>query len=310
MTDLERELRSVIDTTAPPSTTALDDVLRRGRRRVYALRAGAVAGVVAVVAGAGLAAFALRSTPTSMPPADGPAVTSTGTVPPPAPELWPVVDLPNQVPYGTWKPAASASPAPGREILNMPQCSVHWEDRVAVDFGTAPVSSEFLDAFVGVIGQVSGLAVPGELKTAVLQSTQNDGQVSFSSWIDVTDVGGTGSLSIAEGRYTGAPLEAADQEAFLSGNCNPPNRLVMDDGTVVQHVSAVPSEPFQSLTQQMRIYRPDGRSVEIVLRNFGSPDFRVDDAGTSFDRFGQGRQTMPLSDAQLEAIGQAVARVG
>lgn len=306
MDDIEQDLRSVNDIPVPPATTALDDVLRRGRRRVYLLRAGAAAGVVAVVAGAGFTALGLRATTTSLPPAlDGPAVTTTVNQVAP----WSTADLPGQTPYGTWQPASSAPPGPGRAVLALPVCESHWTEQVS-ELGIAPVSPAVADEFGKAVGLVGPLAVAGEQKTVVLQPTEPGGAVGYSRWMDVTDTGGTGSLSIDEGRYTGTPLAAADREAFLYGNCEPPTRRVLDDGTVVQRASAVPSEPFQSLTQGMRIYRPGGVVVEIVQRNFGSPDFRVNDAGTAFDRTGPGRATLPLDDEQFAAIGEHVAHVG
>jgi hypothetical protein len=308
MPDLERELRSMADLTVPPSTSALDDVLRRGRRRVYLLRAGAAAGAVAVVAGAGFTALGLRGNPTSLPPAlDGPAVTITTTVNKVVP--WPRADLPAQVPYGTWQPAETAPPGPGREVLAIPMCSSHWTEE-ASELGARPVSSPVVDRFGQAVGLIFTPGEAGEQKTAILQPTKPGGGVAYSRWIDVTDAGGTGSVTLDEGKYTGTPLEAADREAFYYGNCEPPIRKAMDDGTIVQYASAVPSEPFQSLTQGLRIYRPNGVVVEITQRNYGSADYRVNDEGTSFDRYGKGRETLPLSADQLASIGEMVAHVG
>jgi hypothetical protein len=75
---------------------------------------------------------------------------------------------------------------------------------------------------------------------------------------------------------------------------------------VLQYYSVVPSEPFQSLTQSLRIYRPNGLVDEIAVHNFGSPDVRRNDDG-SRDRFGKGRPTLPLTVEQLKTIGLAVA---
>lgn len=52
---IEDELRGALDISAPPPTTTLDDVLRRGKRRVYAKRSGAAFSALAVVALIGLA---------------------------------------------------------------------------------------------------------------------------------------------------------------------------------------------------------------------------------------------------------------
>ncbi|MDT7787900.1 MAG: hypothetical protein QOF58_6319, partial [Pseudonocardiales bacterium] len=58
--NIEEKLRGALDTPAPPPTTTLDHVLKRGRRRVFAQRAGAMLGVVAVVAGVGFGAATLN----------------------------------------------------------------------------------------------------------------------------------------------------------------------------------------------------------------------------------------------------------
>jgi hypothetical protein len=234
-------------------------------------------------------------------------VTITTTVSQAVP--WPKADLPAQVPRGTWQPAETAPPGPGREVLSIPMCDSRWAE-VGSERGAKPVSATVVDAFGKAVGQVVAPAQVSEQQTAVRQPTKSGGRAAYSRWIDVTDAGGTGSVTIDESPYTGAPLEAADRDAFLYGNCEPPARKVMADGTVVQYASAVPSEPFQSLTQGLRIYRPNGVLVEITQRNFGSPDFRLNDDDQSFDRFGRGRETLPLSADQLAAIGEMVAAAG
>jgi hypothetical protein len=308
MSDLEQELRAMADVTAPPATTGLDDVLRRGRRRVYALRAGAAAGVVAVIAGAGFTALTLRGAPTSLPPADGgPAVTTTNAAPIVQVTPWPRVDLPLPVPYGTWSPGESAPPAPGRSVPPIPLCSTP-DDRVSQLARSAPMAPAVAKAVGEVVGLVAPLAVPSDLKTAVLRP--DTPEASYFQWIDVTDAGGTGSVVISEGHFPGAPVDAADRDAFADRNCSPPNRLVTDDGTVLQYASPAPWEPFQSLTQTLRIYRPDGTLVELEQRNYGSPDLRVNEDDWSFDHFGKGRGTLPLTAEQLMAIGDYVVHVG
>jgi hypothetical protein len=310
MSDLEQELRAMADLTAPPAKTGLQDVLRRGRRRVLALRVGAVAGVVAVVAGAGFTALALRSVPTPapLPLADGgPAVTTPA--PPPRPAgPWATADLPTRTPDGTWSPGSSAPPAPGSPVGVHPWCDYRPDDRASQLDRSAPARPEVAKAVGEAVGLVAGLAVPSDLKTAVLRPGSPD--ASYFQWIDVTDVGGTGSVEISEGHFPGTPLAAADQDAFVDRNCTPPNRLVTDDGTVLQYATPALWEPFQSTTQTLRIYHPDGSLVEVEVRNYGSPDYRVGEDGTSFDRFGRGRPTLPLTVEQLMAIGEHVARVG
>ncbi|SMD21563.1 hypothetical protein [Lentzea albidocapillata] len=69
--NIEEELRGALDVSAPPPMTTLDDVLRRGKRRVYAKRGGAAFSALAVVALIGLATI-IRPVTDSVPPALSP----------------------------------------------------------------------------------------------------------------------------------------------------------------------------------------------------------------------------------------------
>ncbi|MDQ3786906.1 MAG: hypothetical protein M3422_06645, partial [Actinomycetota bacterium] len=108
--------------------------------------------------------------------------------------------------------------------------------------------------------------------------------------------------------YTGTPLAAADEQAFDVGNCDPPKRHVLADGTVLQLYDTRVSEPFQSLTQTLRIFLPNGRMYQVVAQNWGSPDLQTnrDEPGSPI-RVGKGRETLPLTEAQLAEIGLALA---
>ncbi|MFD9733887.1 hypothetical protein [Umezawaea sp. NPDC059074] len=294
MSDLEQELRAMADLAVPPATTGLHDVLRRGRRRVFALRAGAAAGVVAVIVGAGFTALTLRSAPTSLPPADGGPVVATTTP-------WPAVDLPVQ------HPDVTGTPPDGRSISSIPLCASSGIG-VGAEVGNVPVAPAVAEAFGAAVDAVARPAVAGEQQTAELPPFRSGDGPRYARWIDVSDAAGTGSVAINQWAFGGEPLMAADRDGFFYGNCAPPNRLVLDDGTVVQHYSVTPGEPFQSLSQALRIYRPDGVLIEVVQRDHGTPDFRTNPNGTLVDHRAHGRATPPLSTEQLKAIGELVAR--
>jgi hypothetical protein len=145
----------------------------------------------------------------------------------------------------------------------------------------------------------------GELK---LPSTWPNTRHAFTYTADVSDAGGTGSVEFSSGRFTGDPLTAADDQAYDMYNCQAPKRHVLADGTVLQIYDVAPSDPFASLNQTLRIYRPDGQLYSLSVRNFGSPDFATnrEDPGHPH-RVGAGRPTLPLTEAQLAELGLAMA---
>jgi hypothetical protein len=295
--ELSGALKSAVDSPAPAPRIQLNDVLRRGRRRVFAHRLGAAAGVVAVVVGVGFGAMSLRATPlTSNPPADNPAVTAT-----PVAAAWSVANFPTLTPYDTWQPAA------GKPI---PLCDnvSGIQDSLTFDFTAVPPARA--DAFTAAVGAVAGPAKLSGLNTIDLASG------SHRYWIDVTDADGAdgaGSVTVAISAFTGTPVEAADRMPYRSGTCAPPRRLVRPDGTVLQcyplkPVPAAPPEvPFFSMNQALRIYAPSGTVTEIVLRSYSGADFRVTADGRGVEFVSQGRDALPLTEDQLVRIALAMA---
>ncbi|WP_367138407.1 hypothetical protein [Saccharothrix sp. HUAS TT1] len=316
--ELSGALKSEVDGPAPAARTDLADVLKRGRRRLLARRAGATAGVLAVVGAIGFGTVALGdlAAPHSPPAAgnsdgdpDGPAVT---TAPAPAsvsPE-WTVVDLPTRTPYATFTPAWTAPPPPGREIRSIPQCDLGSGSSFTTWLSPRPDES-LMGAWATAVAQVASPAQVSGPHTRVIPANKAKGPDQVDAhlqWIDVTDDLGTGSVALEVGRSTAAtPVAAADDEAFAEGNCAPPRRLVRPDRTVLQFYPVRASEPFQSLLQELRVYTPSGAIYAITLRNFGSPDFRYREEDSSFDRTGAGRATLPLTEEQLTRIGLAIA---
>ncbi|GGP37629.1 hypothetical protein [Saccharothrix coeruleofusca] len=309
--ELREVLRSEVEGPAPAPSTELAEVLRRGRRRVLARRAGAMAGVLAVVCGVGFGTMALRDLagpPVQVGKLDGPAVTTTAPTATAPTANWTPASLPPRTPYGTWQPAASAPPPPDRSVLSIPQCDMGGDP--LGNLGTVVPPKSLLDAWQAAVTEVAAPARVGPLNEQVLKANKAkrpDSVDAYQHWLDVTDPLGTGGVWLSVGTHRGDPLKAADEQAFSQGNCAPPRRAVLPDSTVVQFYPVRPSEPFQSLSQVLRVYRPDGRLVQVEVHNYGSPDFRFRPDLEAFDRFGPGRATLPLSEDQLTRIGLALA---
>ncbi|MEU3649552.1 hypothetical protein AB0E59_39715 [Lentzea sp. NPDC034063] len=295
--NIEDELRGALDVSAPPPTTTLDQVMKRGRRRVFAQRAGAMLGVVAVVAGIGIGAATLnQAAPPS--PADqpdyGPATVEHALG-------WPRVDTPPQIPHRTWSPASSAPPPAGRPVVDIPLCDVKAPRELrSVNLGARQFDPETVAAWLAQARK----AVP---EVTIGAATSNPAQTSYEA--DVSDSRGTGSMRITLARFTGSPLENANDALWETGDCQPARRLVVD-GSVVQLHGVRPYEPFQTLVQVLRVYHKDNTLIQLELRNFGSPDVRPDPKQPgSWERFGAGRATLPLSEEQFSRLGPAIAEV-
>ncbi|CCH31261.1 hypothetical protein ABZ816_03195 [Actinosynnema sp. NPDC047251] len=301
---LRATLRTEVDGPAPAARTDLADVLRRGRRRVLVRRAGAVAGALAVVGvvGGTVALSGLAARPAE--PASGPDVTTTAPPPP-----WTTLDRAARQPYGTFSPAFSAPPPVDREVKAVPQCDLAFPGPEVSWLHPEP-GAAVQNAWSTTTGQVAapGRASPvhSHLFPANL-AKRPDSVDGHTRWIDLTDDRGTGSVSLERGSASVPPQAAADAELWAQGNCLPPRRMVRPNGVLLQLYPVRVSEPFQSLTQELRVYAPSGEVYSISLRNFGSPDFRPQADGRAFDRTGPGRETLPLSEDGLTAIGIAVA---
>ncbi|NKE55741.1 hypothetical protein FXN61_02455 [Lentzea sp. PSKA42] len=294
--NIEEKLRGALDVAAPPPTTTLDVVMKRGRRRVFAQRAGAVLGVVAVVAGIGIGATTLNMagpppTPANEPDA-GPAtvVHSVG---------WPRVNTPPQIPYGTWTPAATAPPPDGRPIVSMPRCNIQARKlALATPIGNERLPDDFVAKWIDTVRR----QVP-EVQVSAL--SPGVGRAEYA--VDLADGGGTGSVRLTAGRFAGSATVYADDSLWTFGNCAPPYRTVLPDGTVIQLHDVRAAEPFQTLLQVMEVYRPDGLLLQLELANYGSKDLRPAAQQGYWERIGPGRLTPPLSEEQFARLGPAIA---
>lgn len=294
--NVEDELRGALNVSAPPPTTTLDVVLKRGRRRVLAQRAGAVLGVFAVVAGIGIGATTLNQAAPDPAPADqpnyGPATVEHAVG-------WPRVDAPPQIPYGTWSPATSAPPPAGRPLVDIPLCNIKPSQRPdRMEVGAVAFNIEGVTFWLDQARKVLPEVTIGDVKP-------NPTSTSYEA--DVSDSGGTGSIRITVGQFTGPPRVHADEALWETGDCQPARRLELG-GSIAQLHGIRPYEPFQSLVQVLRVYRVDGSVIQVELRNFGSPDYADDPRSPgTVQRTGAGRPTLPLSEEQFSRLGPVFA---
>jgi hypothetical protein len=306
MLDEDQDVRNALRTELaerlrPPVHGGLAEVVSRGRRRRRTRQLGAALGVAAAITGSAVAAVAFGGS-NAMPPAGpGPTVTSA-----PTEAAWPRADLPAQTPYGTWTPGNTAPPPVGRQIEQVPLCSIPDTSGRTVD--TVRADADLRQRMTDAANAAAGGATVGVLVELHLRPHKPGDVDAYTYTADITDTGGTGSVMFSIGAFTGDPLAAADEQAFDEFNCDPPKRSVLADGTVTQIYAMYPSEPFQSLIQTLRIYRPDGTLYTVEVRNFGSPDFATNREQPEYPRrVGAGRPTLPLTEAQLADLGLAIA---
>jgi hypothetical protein len=305
------ELRKELSGPAPVARTAVAEVMSKGLRRRRIRQAGSVALSLVVVAGAGVMAVALGGKDAVT---NQPAISTTTSARPPVPLGWNPAALPTHTPYGTFTPASTAPPPAGFPKLEIPQCSA-GDTASSMNTGSVPVPAEFTERLVDSLRSESTSATKiGALRERHIPKDSlqyRPNSESWDYWVDISDQGGMGSLWIQGGTFTGTPTEAADKQAYLTGNCVPPKRNVQPDGTVVQVYSMAASEPYQTLSQTLMMYRPGGRLYKLTTYSFGSVDLRFDEHRPSLmERIGPGRKALPLTEAQLAVVGIAVAEIG
>jgi hypothetical protein len=293
--ELRAAVLAELDAAPPAAGGGLDDVVRRGRRRKRVTHAGAALAVVALLTATGAVATALGGDP--LPPAASA---------PPSEVPWPHLDLPWRSPTGTWNGPPITPPTGDELVAPYPLCAIPdvTHDRLDVYRATAGQQDKvYMAAQVAAPGLRVGILTENRL---VSYPEEREG---WSYEADLSDAGGTGSFRFGIGDYTGTPLAAADAQAFDVGNCEPPKRHVLADGTVLQLYETRPAEPVQSLTQVLRIFLPNGRLYQVTSQNWGSSDLETNRDQPTFPlRIGQGRATLPLTEAQLAEFGLAILR--
>lgn len=288
-------LRAEVDGQSPPPVhTALDDVVRRGRRRIRTRRIGATLGVVVVVAGIGIATSVLRDMPGRGQPAKQVDVASSMSASP----------TPTTSTLAGW---ALASPTTTAKDGNCSAVSVPGEPK------NEPVNVDQVNqVLIATLHDVVPEAAVKITQSDIHLRADGDNAILASTWADVVDSGGGGSVYIEIHAFSGTPTQAADNEQFVSGGCTPPQRMTLGDGTVMQLYPALKYDPGHP-SQALRVYTPAHRLYVITAEGFASTDWtQVPNAqpGTLGVPQGAGRHSLPLTENQLAAIGQCVAKLG
>jgi hypothetical protein len=284
-----RALQALTDEPAPPATTTLDQVVRRGKRRVLVQRVSSVAAVVAVVAVIGIGTMLLRPDDENgggVQVGDTP-VSTTESMPPPS----------TTMPLPGWKAlevqlngdgsCGSGMPEPGQSHDKMPS-----KERIETMFAAA-------------VGDALGTArLPLEWK-----------KYESSSAFVVIEVGmdnGPGQVQLEIATYGGTPVEAADASLSPEGTCAAPYRRILTDGTVLQLYKDV-TFSAKAPAQKLRIFRPDGFMYIVTSAGYSDGDY----AASGRDPQGvnptgvppmSGRGKLPLTEAQLAIVGLVLAK--
>jgi hypothetical protein len=275
-------LQALNDDPAPPAVTTLDEVLRRGRRRVFVQRACAVAGVVAVVAAIGVTAVLLR-------PSEPSGV---------------------QVAESTTAPPAPTGPLPGWETMELDESTCKQNPLINVP-GTPPDSllpeAIVTSAFTGAIETVRG-PMAGAATTQWEDYSQKANGPRGYVVAEVPMDNGNGQLQLEAQVYGGTPTAMADASLYAYGDCRPPARHTLPDGTVLQMFQRDDFHPEQPM-QHLQIYRPDGREYIITAAGWSEADMVPVGGGAYTTRGGRGE--LPTTEVQLVEIAtKLVAKLG
>ncbi|GAA3996578.1 hypothetical protein GCM10022247_15680 [Allokutzneria multivorans] len=242
--DLRAALQRVVDGAAPPPATRVEEVIRRGRRRVLITRIGTVASAIVAVVGIGVGASALGNLGLG---ADGERLPPAGPV-----VSTPPVPLPE-------------SPRPG------------WSVHEPIYVSPAP-TPRYPEARAPVCQQISLPVASGRevlpeekylpvLLNGLAKHYQGDTvQVLSKTWVNVNrglaevavyskDKQLQRTFSLAAGRYGGPLAQAAEYYASaVAGGCaQKMHWLNLPGGAVVQ-----------ASTEGLRVFTPSGRWYQIT----------------------------------------------
>jgi len=279
-----RVLGTLNDEPAPPVSTSLDEVLRRGRRRVFVQRAVSVAGVVAVVAAIGAGAVLLRPGDQS----DGFRVAESTTDTPTSTQTGPAHVLPGW--RQTTMPPDVVVSGEFCQLRNTP-LSPNPDDVLLAEGRVRP-------AFVDAVGQILGDVPTVAMSEWQVNSQKTGGPRGYVA-VEVPMAGGNGQLQLEVDPYVGTPTEIADLSLAAYGNCEPPARRVLDDGTVLQLYAADwfnAKQPHQAL----QIYQPSGLQLIVTSAGWSEADMvPIADGGTTIEG---GRGALPTTDGELAKV--------
>ncbi|MFC4854787.1 hypothetical protein [Actinophytocola glycyrrhizae] len=196
---------------------------------------------------------------------------------------------------------APAGPLPGWETIPIDEavCDRNPSSHVP---GTPPDSllprAVVEPAFTGAVQAVTGPVASATRATWESYSAKLDGPSGYLE-VEVPMDNGNGQLQLEVRVYGGTPVAMAGASLYFYGECLPPARHVLADGTVLQLHQVHPGNPQQPV-QHLRIYRPDGREYILTAAGWSEADL-VPTGGGAFTIAG-GRGKLPTTGAQLAEI--------
>lgn len=268
---IEEELRGALDVAAPPPATRLDDVLRRGKRRVAGRRIGLAGGVMVLVAVVGIGSVVWRAEP--------------------AEEIQLALNPAN------WESAPTGGAAWEDVDRARPQLGCVRQDRAgSPTMITDQPSPDLMRTIRGTVQST----LPGRTYDSPLpEQLEGDGIKVFE--VDVLDGQGAGGLRFTVSHYQGTPVGMADHTPWAwsvaDGHCQVPRRHQMPDGSVYQLNPLSIEVQKDAQLQTLHIFRPGGWALRIDQVSAGRTSAKAT------------RETLPLSEVELVKLGTAVAEV-
>ncbi|MDQ3788700.1 MAG: hypothetical protein M3422_15830, partial [Actinomycetota bacterium] len=123
--------------------------------------------------------------------------------------------------------------------------------------------------------------------------------------VEVPMDNGNGQLQLEAEAFPGTPTQMADASLYGYGDCRPPARHVMPDGTVLQLFQANSLHPEQP-TQHLQVFRPDGSRYVVTAAGWSEADM-VPIGGGGYGIEG-GRGKLPVTQEQLADIAIALLK--
>jgi hypothetical protein len=287
-------IRAVADAPAPPATTTLDTVIRRGRRRTLVQRGATVAAVVGFVAAIGVGGVLLRSATASQgvhpagpsPTAEPPSTHPLPSTPPP----------PGLLPGWTWVDAPITSDG-------SPYCKGGTNTSAPPEL-PLPDQAEVRTRFVSTVRGQTGTE-PHLVRQDWDPRSPKTGAPRGYLEVNVDMGDGPGSVQLEVDTFGGAPGWAADADAATYGNCDRPMRKTLASGAVLQLYPPERSDP-KLPAQHLGIYLPGGRHYVITTAGYGESD-KVDLGDVGYTIEG-GRGRLPLTSSQLAGLGEILTK--
>lgn len=272
----ERALLTLLDEPAPPPVVTLEQVLRKGQRRVRVRRfsiAAMVFVMVATVAGGGLWLRSVSASQSDDLLANDPMVK---------------IELP------PWPETLH-----GWSVVTQASCSP-----VKIRPATGPIPSR--EAVEPVFLSAVAYSVSYEANPTV--NMVKWGELSGFLATDIPMAGGAGSVQFAISHTeTATPVQLADADVNAYGTCAAPLRKVLESGTVMQLYAPDVRSPHAPI-QHVRTYLPNGLEYSVTSAGWSRQDVKTLAADTD-PVVQSGRGRLPLSSQQLVDIADRMVQL-